>query len=183
MENVEQEPFVLHTPAHWRALAHPLRLGILRLTAERDMTNEELAKALGVASGKLYFHTRMLLGAGMIALVGTRQKAAITEKLYRATAAHFQAAPPALTGDAPPLAGAVSAGLALYQSSWQEDPALEQIGYHFVVPLAPDRRAEFARRLRALFEEFPQSATAEADAAPVALTVLLHTLPAKGRSE
>src|SRR5579871_3932829 len=88
-----EDTFFIRTQAHWKAISHPLRLGIVRLLRQKAMTNEELAHALGVASGKLYFHTKQLLDAGLIRFVGTRQKQAITEKLYRATNMRFRLAP------------------------------------------------------------------------------------------
>ena len=66
---------------YWKALAHPLRCGVLSLLANRQMTNEEMAKALGVESGALYFHTKHLLTANLIELAGTRPKGPIIEKL------------------------------------------------------------------------------------------------------
>src|SRR5579884_2077607 len=88
-----QDTLYLTTPLQWKAMSHPLRLAIVRLLRVRAMTNEELAREIAVASGKLYFHTKMLLQAGLILPAGTRQKGAIIEKLYRATAMHFQTEP------------------------------------------------------------------------------------------
>src|SRR5687768_884360 len=79
-EQPMQEQFILKTTAHWKALSHPLRVAALRLLGDRAMTNEELAQALCVESGKLYFHTKQLLDAGLIELVETRAKGPITEK-------------------------------------------------------------------------------------------------------
>lgn len=176
------DEFTVRTPAHWQALSHPLRLGILRELAVREMTNEELAKALGVASGKLYFHTKRLLDAGMIVPAGTRPKGAITEKLYRLVAAQFTVSPPVQSGDAPPLTAPVAAGLSLYQASWHEDRDLMQLGSHLVVNLPPGQFAEFVRRLREICDDLSEAASPAPESAPAALTVLLHTIPHKKAS-
>jgi DNA-binding transcriptional ArsR family regulator len=85
------DSFELKTAAHWKGLAHPLRVGILERLKNGAMTNEELAKSLGVESGKLYFHTKQLLTAGLIERAGSRQNGPITEKLYRAVAKKYVA--------------------------------------------------------------------------------------------
>ena len=174
------------TSAQWKAFAHPLRQAILaRLATHGDQTNEELAVALGVASGKLHFHTVRLLDAELITLAATRQKGAITEKLYRATATRFVAPPAQKGGNTPPLRNAVAAGLSLYESSWRESGGLPdalELGFHLVLPQTVEARRRFAARLRALFDEFQTESVADESATPVALTMLLHDV-AKGNPE
>lgn len=170
--------FELRTPAQWKAFSHPLRLRILDLLADDVLTNEELASALGEQSGKLYFHTKRLLDAGLIVLDRTRQKGPITEKLYRAAARRFLAPPPTLDGEAPPLEMALTSALALYRSDWRESGGLPgelQMGFHLTLPLAPDARREFARRVKALFEDFQASGSDAPDARRVSLGVLIHS--------
>ena len=170
--------FELQTPAQWKAFSHPLRLRILDALAGGPRTNEELAAALGEQSGKLYFHTRRLLDAGLIVLDYTRQKGPITEKLYRAAGRRFVAPPPALGGDTPPFETALTSALELYRSDWQESGGLVnemQMGFHLILPLDPEGRREFARRVRALFDDFQASASAAPDAQRVSLGVLIHS--------
>ena len=160
---------------------HPLRLGILRLLSEDELTNEELAQALGVASGKLYFHTKMLLTSGLIEAAGTRQKGPITEKLYRSAAQRFVAAT-SDTSDGASLVNAVMAGLALYHNSRQQTPDLtETPGYHLVVSIHPDRMREFLDRLQQMAADFAASGSADTEPRAAALTMLIHTLPALSR--
>jgi DNA-binding transcriptional ArsR family regulator len=131
-----QQTFEITTSGHWKAIAHPLRVGILSLLQKAQLTNEEMAKQLGVESGKLYFHTKMLLTHGLIELVATRQKGPITEKLYAAVAKNYVAPPSTLSGDAPPFANMMTSALQLYRSTWAEsiDPdEINQLGYHVVV--------------------------------------------------
>ena len=183
----KDQTFLLTTPAQWKAFSHPLRQAILQqLAAGGDQTNEELATALNTASGKLYFHTKRLLDAGLITLASTRQKRAITEKLYRNTATRFVAPPPEKSGDSPPLRDAIAAGLSLYESVWHESGGLPnalELGFHLVLPQEPAMRKSLAARLLALFDEFKEASTDDTDAVPVALTVLLHDVAMKGKPE
>jgi DNA-binding transcriptional ArsR family regulator len=181
-----QDVFRVETPAQWKALSHPLRLGILRLLREKAMTNEELAHSLGTASGKLYFHTRQLLDAGLIRLVGTRQKRAITEKLYRATAKNALAVPPLDDQGRPDLSDSIENATRLYQHTLREYPELfspdRHVATHNLVTLAPHKAEEILRGLRSLVQEAMESATAEPDGVPIALTTLLHPLPGPARA-
>jgi len=172
----------LQSSAQWKALSHPLRLGILRLLIDAELTNEELADRLGVASGKLYFHTKRLRDAGLIVPAGTRQKGPLTEKLYRAAARRFLAPEPVKGGDSPPLEAAIWAGLELYRSTWQATNGLAgqlEYGFHMVLPQAPERRRELVTRLQALLADFRDPAASEipGGTAPIAFTVLLHAVP------
>ncbi len=171
--------FEMQTPEQWKAFSHPLRLRILEELTDQPRTNEELAAAMGEQSGKLYFHTKKLLEAGLIVLDSTRQKGPITEKLYKSVARRFTAPPPVKGGKTPPLELYLVAGLNLYRSTWAETGGLpDQIegGFHLVLPLDSERRAEFAGRVRALFEDFKAAGSAAPDARKIALTVLIHSV-------
>ncbi|HZT43066.1 MAG TPA: winged helix-turn-helix domain-containing protein [Chthonomonadaceae bacterium] len=182
MKNEEpQDLFYIRTQAHWKALSHPLRLGIVRLLRQKAMTNEELARALGVASGKLYFHTRQLLEAGLIQLVGTRQKQAITEKLYRTVSRRFLAAPPLEPEGTPTYAGGTESAIQLYQHTLQEYPDLfapgRYVADHNLLLLKPQKAEEILQKLGALVQEAIDSKSLDTDAVPIAFTVLLYPLP------
>ncbi len=175
----EPEQFVMQTPEQWKAFSHPLRLRILEALAREPRTNEELAAALGEQSGKLYFHTKKLLDAGLIVLDSTRQKGPITEKLYKSVARRFTAPVPVKGGKTPPLEQYLVAGLDLYRSTWAETGGLpDQIegGFHLVLPLDTKRRAEFVARLHALADDFREAGSAAPDAQKIALTVLMHAV-------
>lgn len=176
-----QEQIELTTTAHWKAVAHPLRVSILGLLTEAAQTNEELARALNVESGKLYFHTRRLLEAGLIEMVETRQKGPITEKLYRAVARAFTTAAPEKGGDAPTFDTMLTAALELYRATWRESGGLAdetELAFHLVLPHRPKRRREFVERLRRLCDDFQKEASPDApNARPLAISVLLHGIP------
>lgn len=71
-----------------KALAHPLRLRILRLCRDRELTNKQLADALGVAPASVLRHVRELVKAGFLAAapVRTGRRGAL-ERPYRSTGA------------------------------------------------------------------------------------------------
>lgn len=177
-----KDHFEMETPTQWKAFSHPLRLRILKLLAEEAHTNEELAAALGEKSGKLYFHTKKLLDAGLIILESTRQKGPNTEKFYRAVARRFTAPTPVRDGTTPRLETMLGLALELYRSAWQESSGLIQqteFGFHLILPLDPLRRAEFVARLQALRNDFKASGSAVPDSQPVVLTVLMHSLDSR----
>src|SRR3954452_20001016 len=74
------------SPAEFKAMAHPLRLRILRLCLHEAMTNKQLAQRLGKDPATVLHHVRMLVDTGFLApeLVRTGARGAL-EKPYRAT--------------------------------------------------------------------------------------------------
>lgn len=69
-----------------KALAHPLRLRILRLCGLHELTNKQLADRLGQDPGTMLYHVRQLLATGFLepAAVRTGESGAL-EKPYRST--------------------------------------------------------------------------------------------------
>ena len=74
------------TPEEARALAHPLRMRILRLCLDRSLTNKQLAEWLDKDPGTVLHHVRTLVNTGFLVPDEVRQgeKGAL-EKPYRAT--------------------------------------------------------------------------------------------------
>ena len=82
----EPEPQPEATLAETRALAHPLRLRIIRLLFDRSLTNRELARALGEHPATVLHHVRTLLRTDFIAAEPERRGPRGTvEKPYRST--------------------------------------------------------------------------------------------------
>lgn len=73
-----------------KALAHPLRVRILRLCGRQELTNKQLADRLGRDPGTIYYHVRLLVDAGLLepAPVRTGDSGAL-EKPYRSTGASW----------------------------------------------------------------------------------------------
>jgi len=74
------------TAAEAKALAHPLRLRILRLCLDQALTNKQLAEWLGKDPGTVLHHVRTLVASGFLVPEEVRQgeKGAL-EKPYRST--------------------------------------------------------------------------------------------------
>ena len=74
------------TAAEAKALAHPLRMRILRLCLDQALTNKQLAEWLGKDPGTVLHHVRALVATGFLVPDEVRQgeKGAL-EKPYRAT--------------------------------------------------------------------------------------------------
>src|SRR5919107_4990649 len=88
MEPIIQGPVVRRAPtaAEAKALAHPLRIRILRLCLDQALTNKQLAERLGKDPGTVLHHVRTLAAGGFLVAEEVRQgeKGAL-EKPYRAT--------------------------------------------------------------------------------------------------
>lgn len=69
-----------------KAMSHPLRVRIIRLCGEHELTNKQLADRLGEDAGTVYYHVRQLVDAGFLepAAVRTGESGAL-EKPYRST--------------------------------------------------------------------------------------------------
>jgi predicted ArsR family transcriptional regulator len=74
------------TPAEFKAMAHPLRLRILRLCLHEAMTNKQIADRLGHDPATTLYHVRRLTRTGFLAAEPVRAgRSGALEKPYRAT--------------------------------------------------------------------------------------------------
>ena len=73
---------VLQTPAHFKALGHPVRHRIVNVLRQRPATLGQLASALGLAKGTIGFHVRVLREAGLVRMTGTRHVRGGTEQYF-----------------------------------------------------------------------------------------------------
>lgn len=80
---------VLDDPETLRLVADPLRLRLLEALRQAPRTVTELAAILGVARTRLYYHVRLLEGAGLVTVADTHLVSGITERRYRVTAYRF----------------------------------------------------------------------------------------------
>ncbi len=80
------EPKTAATVREIKALAHPLRLRILRLCGLHELTNKQLADRLGQDPGTVLYHVRQLLSTGFLEPAEVRTGASgALEKPYRST--------------------------------------------------------------------------------------------------
>ena len=81
--NPERRPA---TRAEARALAHPLRLRLLRLCLNEALTNRQLADRLGEEPATVLYHVRTLVRTGFLAAEGERRGRRNAREIpYRAT--------------------------------------------------------------------------------------------------
>jgi DNA-binding transcriptional ArsR family regulator len=74
------------TPEEFKAMAHPLRLRILRLCLHDSLTNQEIATHLGKDPATVLYHVRMLVRTGFLEAEDVRTgSTGALEKPYRAT--------------------------------------------------------------------------------------------------
>jgi len=71
-------------PRYVKALAHPLRIRILAMLADRSASPVQLASKLDATLGTVAYHVRTLHSLGLVELVDTRQRRGATEHYYRA---------------------------------------------------------------------------------------------------
>lgn len=131
-----------------KALSHPLRLRILRLCAQHELTNKELADRLGRDPGTVLYHVRQLAGAGFLepSAVRTGESGAL-EKPYRSTGRSWSRSGA--------LEGAPFAGVEAFQEELQEaGPDSIATLARFALHLSPEDVAELDRRILAVLDEY-----------------------------
>jgi DNA-binding transcriptional ArsR family regulator len=67
-----------------KALAHPLRIQILRVLSDRVASPSVIAQELGVRLPNVSYHVRFLERVGVLELVRTRPRRGAVEHYYRA---------------------------------------------------------------------------------------------------
>jgi DNA-binding transcriptional ArsR family regulator len=86
----EPEPLTLRTPAHFKALGHPVRHRIVNVLRQRPATLRQLASALGLAKGTVSFHVGVLRDAGLVRLAETHQVRGGTEQRFALVSRGFR---------------------------------------------------------------------------------------------
>ncbi|GAA4574783.1 ArsR/SmtB family transcription factor [Planotetraspora kaengkrachanensis] len=89
-EPSEQEHLVLRSPAHFRALGHPVRHRLVNLLRQRPATLGQLTAALGSTKGTIGYHMRILREAGLVRLASTRQVRGGTEQYFALVSRGFR---------------------------------------------------------------------------------------------
>jgi predicted ArsR family transcriptional regulator len=159
-----------------RALAHPLRLRILRLCLDQARTNSDLATALGQKPATMLYHVRTLLRTGFLAAQPTRPGPRGTvEKPYRATGKSWQ-----MQGfggsDERQALRAIFEALADEVDEAGPDSVLELA--RMAVRLRPEQVEDLRAQLRALVAQFPEPAeylaSDQSGTDPYAMLLVLH---------
>jgi DNA-binding transcriptional ArsR family regulator len=138
-----------------KALAHPLRVRILRLCAEQELTNKQLADRLGIQPGSVFYHVRLLVQAGLLlpAPVRTGPSGAL-EKPYRSTTQSWWLDNP--LGSEPP--DVQMAPIVAFQEELAEaGPESVAFFTRIVLHLSPEDAAVLDRRLLAVLDEYVET--------------------------
>jgi len=135
------------TPEEARALAHPLRLRILRLCLNDALSNKQLASRLGKDPATVLHHVRTLERAGFLAAEADRRgRRGARERPYRATGKSW-------TLDVGTDDSQMLATLDAFRAELLESPG-PVAWTRFAVRLRPDDRDELLRRIEELGDEF-----------------------------
>jgi DNA-binding transcriptional ArsR family regulator len=136
------------TPDEARALANPLRLRILRLCLDHELTNEELATRLGRDAGSVLHHVRLLVAAGFLAPAPERRgRRGAIERPYRATGKSWTLD----VGESPSVTRAL---VDAFGAEIAESPPADIVFLsRLAARLRPEARDAFQRRFEALIEE------------------------------
>jgi DNA-binding transcriptional ArsR family regulator len=162
------------TPAEVRALAHPLRLRIIRLLYDGPRSNKELATRLDVDPATVLFHVRTLRQTGFVAPAGTRPGArGSVEKLYKTTGKSWKIdVDHGLPGSARVNQATIDAFLAEMQEAPPDAPVETA---RLALVISPERRAELTKRVGALLDEY--ALKDDPGGEPWAIFVAVHPRP------
>jgi DNA-binding transcriptional ArsR family regulator len=155
------------TRAEARALAHPLRLRILRLCLDEPLTNRELADRLDQQPATVLYHVRTLVRTGFLAPQAERRgRRGAREIPYLSTRKSWGLS----------IDGAADVNLAMIDALRAElveagsDGAVEIV--RLAVRLRPDQLEALARRVKELVAE--ADAADDPDGDPIGLFVAVH---------
>jgi DNA-binding transcriptional ArsR family regulator len=156
-----------------RARAHPLRLRILRLCWQHELTNKQLADRLDRDPGTVLYHVRQLMAAGLLeqAPVRTGDSGAL-EKPYRAK-------PRSWWLDDPPNAepDAAFAPIEAFQHELREaGPDSVRTFARFAVHLSPEDAVELDRRILEVLDGYLTTDTQRLDQPAYGGMIVLHRL-------
>src|SRR4051812_29150078 len=136
-----------------KALAHPLRLRIIRLLYDGPASNKELASKLREDPATVLYHVRTLNKTGFLAPAGTRPGArGSVEKLYKSTGKSWKLD---LDPGLPAAASVQQATLDAFLAELRDaGPDAHLNTARLALVMSPEREAEFSRRLGELLDEF-----------------------------
>ncbi len=155
------------TPAEARALAHPLRLRILRLCIDEALTNRELAQRLGRDPGTTLYHVRRLVKLGFLR----------AQPMRRAASGHLEQ-PYQITGKSWMLRITMTPSYATAALDATRDELVEAgpraglSAQRLGVRLNDADRRELVARLEAIGAEF--AGRDDAKGSPIGLLLVVH---------
>lgn len=157
------------TPDETRAMAHPLRLRIIRLLYDGPMSNRELATRLDQQPATVLHHVRTLLRTGFIEPAGERPGArGTTEKLYATTGKSWFLSVEDAEGERAISHAVLDAFLEEVRTTTALDTA------RLALRISPARRRELQERMRDVLNDFALQDDEGDDAEPWAVFVAFH---------
>jgi DNA-binding transcriptional ArsR family regulator len=174
MEPIIRGPVVRRAPteAEAKALAHPLRMRILRLCLDQALTNKQLAEWLGKDPGTVLHHVRTLVNTGFLVPDEVRQgpKGAL-EKPYRATGKSWTLS---LEESSVPAGVDAQAMLDAFQAELDEaGPGAASSFNRLALTLDKASRQELESRVLAILDEFV-TRPPDPDGEPYGLLFAMH---------
>jgi len=178
-----------------RAVSDPLRIQIVELLTNQNLTVKQVAEKLGLASSKLYYHFGALEKLGMIEVAETRMVSNMVEKVYQSNADQLDVDPSLLRfskeGDNESFGILISSTIdatrediirSLQARQFQLDQGATEQSRRFIINrvvsrISEERVAEFQKRLVQLIQEFEsedERASRKSNLQPYALTVALY---------
>lgn len=158
------------TRAEARALAHPLRLRIIRLCLDEALTNRQIADRLHQQPATVLYHVRTLVRNGfMVAEAERRGRRGAREIPYRSTRKSWGLSLP------PDLAGNVAVVDAARAEIIEVGPEAVLQLVRLGIRLRPDRLEEIDRRLGELINE--ALAADDPDGEPIGILLAVHRRP------
>lgn len=98
---VEIQPqHIVTDMAQVKAIVDPVRLTVLELLAEKEMTSRELADELNISQQLTYHHLQKLIEAGLTTITRTGKRGNLEIYYYRAIASSFEFALPPINKEA-----------------------------------------------------------------------------------
>jgi DNA-binding transcriptional ArsR family regulator len=167
------------TAAEAKALAHPLRMRILRLCLDRSLTNKQLAEWLGKDPGTVLHHVRTLVKTGFLVPDEVRpgEKGAL-EKPYRATGKSWT-----LSLEESPVPEGIDAQAMLeaFQAELAEAGPGAAAGFNrLALTLNTASRQELESRVLAILDEFV-TRPPDPDGEPYGLLFAMHRRRSPGQ--
>jgi len=142
------------TPDEFKAMAHPLRLRILRLCLHDSLTNKEIADRLGKDPATVLHHVRVLVEHGFLRAERPRTGArGALEKPYRATGKSWNLSVERFPADQQLVQALVMVD-ALRGEMIEAGAERTRHGARLGLRLGDEAAAELATRLEALVQEY-----------------------------
>jgi DNA-binding transcriptional ArsR family regulator len=156
-----------------KALAHPLRLRILRLCWQQELTNKQLADRLDRDPGTVLYHVRQLADAGLLeqAPVRTGESGAL-EKPYRSKARSWWLDDPPDTDADAAFAPIDALKDELNEAGTDSVRAFARFALH----LSPEDAATLSSRVLAIIDEYLETEGQRLDRPAHGGIIVLHQL-------